>query len=292
MPSEAQRKKGWILPESVEGHPLICVSMLIPDVPEYRAAYRGALQELGKWWNWEKTGDTRATQAAQYWRRLLYEHYKIGDCAQGLPDCYEIPLDDPRIEWLPNDPFKTPDHVPDGYLFPPWYIAPPINLIGASAGDVVTDFARITGILGWHLQYQVPRFRLSLSGGGTVRMHFVNVIQGGLAVIQVDGDLLQLQYLDLWKDIASIPPETSQILIIELKLADGFDHFIDVQMFPRVDDSVTPVGFGGGIRRIEVCGFGGFTECPECPECPEQPDDCGGCGCDDETPDDDDCGCE
>lgn len=289
MPSDAQKKRGWILPNSIEGHPLICVTMLIPDVLEYRAAFRGAVQELGKWWNWERSGepnDRRATQAAAYWRRLIYDHYKIGDCSNNLPDCYRIPLDDPRIEWLPNDPFRTPNLIPDGYIFPPWYIAPQVNVIGASAGDVCTDMSRITAIFGWHLQYSVPRFRLSLAGSGVVRLHFVNVLQGGLASIQVDADLLQLQFLDLWKDVTSIPPETSQVIVIELVLNADVEHIIDVQMLPRVDDSIFPLGFGGGIRRIEVCGFG--NKCPGCPDCPGSEDDC---GCDEDIIIDD-CGCE
>lgn len=91
MSSDAQRNAGYILPDPVDGYDLICVTLKIPNVRQYRAALLGAIYELSKWWNWEKSnlpGDTRATRAAAYWRQLLYDHLKIdGAC----------PVDDLRI---------------------------------------------------------------------------------------------------------------------------------------------------------------------------------------------------
>jgi len=76
MASKRQKKAGYLLPEQIEDHPLICVSLKIPDVEEYRAAFIGALYTLAQWWSWEKSfdgGDTRARDAATYWRKLLLE---------------------------------------------------------------------------------------------------------------------------------------------------------------------------------------------------------------------------
>lgn len=288
MTSKKQKKRGYLLPDPVDGYNLICVQVQIPDAPEYRRAFVGAITELTKWWNWDKDGnrlEKKAARAAKYWRDILEPQFEdtgfFKDC-DGCPDCPPgctiIPLYDDRIEWLPNDPFRTPDLIPPGYLLPPWYIAPAINLIGAGQGDIVTDFLRITSIVGWATQYEVPRLRITVKGAGVVRMHFVNVLQGGLAIVQVDGDLFSLQYVDLYKDVISLPPETAVELIIDLKLYDDIEHFIDIQMFPRVDDTTLPIGFGGGIREIQLCGFASPCASP-CTDddCGCESDDCNDC---------------
>lgn len=80
MTSDAQKNAGYLLPEQLTGHELLCVDLLIPDADEYRAAFLGAIYTLADWWNWEKTyqpGDTRASQAAFYWRGLLNDHLCI-----------------------------------------------------------------------------------------------------------------------------------------------------------------------------------------------------------------------
>lgn len=83
MTSEAQKNAGYLLPEQITGHDLICVRLRIPNVREYRAALRGALKSLTEWWNWEKSyqsGDTRATQAATYFRELINDYLIFEDC--------------------------------------------------------------------------------------------------------------------------------------------------------------------------------------------------------------------
>lgn len=72
---------GWLLPDTLTGHDLLCVTLKIPNNLEYRAAFMGALHMLEVWFNWEKTGDTRAAQAAAYWRELTDAYLTIGeDC--------------------------------------------------------------------------------------------------------------------------------------------------------------------------------------------------------------------
>lgn len=89
MTSEAQKNAGYLLPEQITGHDLICVRLRIPNVREYRAALRGALKSLTEWWNWEKSyqsGDTRATQAAAYFRELINDYLTFEDCeSQPMP---------------------------------------------------------------------------------------------------------------------------------------------------------------------------------------------------------------
>lgn len=78
-----QQKKGAPLPDQITGHDEICLTMKMPYAPEYVAAVRGVLSLLGKWWHWEKTyeaGDTRATEAATYWRDFLETINFTFDC--------------------------------------------------------------------------------------------------------------------------------------------------------------------------------------------------------------------
>jgi hypothetical protein len=295
MPSKRQQNRGYLLPQDpdpIDGYELLCVNLKIPNHPAYRAAFRGTLERLSKWWTWEKSyteGDTRASQAAAYWREIFNEHLKIGECGRG-DDCIELPLHDPRIEWYPNDPYRTPYDVPPGYLFPPWYIANAINIIGARTGDIVTDFARITGIIGWN---NSPRLRINLTGSGIVQVYMVPVIKGALALYQADGELFSLRYVDTNKDIG----ETNDEIIIEHKFTTPGDHFLDITMGPNLDENLIPVSFGGGIRKIVICGFDAENPCPECPppppcpDCPPPPDEDCGCCDDDEPPVNEDCGC-
>jgi hypothetical protein len=83
MPSTRQQNAGFLLPDPVEPYDLICVSLKIPDVREYRSAFLGHVWQLAKWWVWEKSnihGDTRASAAAAYWRQLLNDYLVIAPC--------------------------------------------------------------------------------------------------------------------------------------------------------------------------------------------------------------------
>lgn len=67
-------RKGWLPPETVDGYPLKCVQLKIPDNPEYIAAFWGAITALQKVMNWD-TGDdkVKSNAIATYWRHLLFE---------------------------------------------------------------------------------------------------------------------------------------------------------------------------------------------------------------------------
>lgn len=84
MTSESQKKRGYPLPEILEPEEYLCLTLKIPNSDEYVRAIRGAIQELGYWWNWQKTytvGDTRAKTASEVWRKTIYETLEIGECA-------------------------------------------------------------------------------------------------------------------------------------------------------------------------------------------------------------------
>jgi hypothetical protein len=102
--SEAQKRRGYRLPEPVATDKVICLTVRIPDTPEYREAAEGALTTLYAWHVWEKswlTGDTRASEAAQLFKDIMTEFIytncptdcekeDCGDCSSGdCDDCEE-----------------------------------------------------------------------------------------------------------------------------------------------------------------------------------------------------------
>lgn len=84
--SDPQKDQGYLLPDPIEGWELICVTLKIPDTPEYRSAFRGALKSLTEWHKWQRTGDTKGSQAATYLRQIIDEHLVIDDC-DPFEDC-------------------------------------------------------------------------------------------------------------------------------------------------------------------------------------------------------------
>lgn len=90
MRSKKRPEKGYLLPDPITGYDLKCVTLKIPDDATYQAAFVGAMHTLDQWWNWEKSyepGDTRAAQAALYWRTLIDEFLQIGEC---MPDLIDV----------------------------------------------------------------------------------------------------------------------------------------------------------------------------------------------------------
>lgn len=258
MTSEAQKKKGFLLPETLTGYQLQCVSLMIPRNEEYRMAFLGHLYELARWWVWEKSyqpGDKRALEASVYWEQLISDTLVFDDCDPDV-GCTEFAPDSAIIQYFPNDPYKTPDLTPEGYYFPPWYVAGTVNVVGAAPGDVVTDIVRISSGSAWTSPLpDPPRFRITVQGTGVLELHLVTLFQGGRAQVQVDGDILSLRWVDTHRDVTSAPPETQDVIVIPIELTTPGEHFIDVTAIPTVNDEITLFGFGFGLRKVVLCGF-------------------------------------
>lgn len=263
MPSPRQWAAGFPLPAQLTGHPTICFQMEIPDTPEYRAAVLGHMAQLGFWSAWEKagpgTGDTRAATVAQIFRRLWTETARFTEvCCDGERDgCIEYPPSAPFIEWHPNDPFLSPDETPSGYVNPPWYVADgnAATLLGVAVGDVVTDTLRFQSIPIIPPPSGYPRFRVHLRGSGTVELHLAHVLSGGYAQITQDDNPLTVEFIDLNRDVLAVPPETTDVVVIEREIEGSGRHHIDVLMIPKANDSINFLGQGGGLRRVVLCGF-------------------------------------
>lgn len=198
--------------------------------------------------------------------------------------CNVIALNDPRITWHPESPYDVGAEVPEGYLHHPWTIVTNSIIdqivlqwgLGYKAGDVLTDFQKIPAGESWENilsdGYLIfPRFRINdLEGNGTVKLHLLNIPQGGRAWILVDDviylDLPKNKFVELDTDLTSFPPETNAEVIIEIEIEGVGTHHLDVVYIPAMDVAFIPLFFGGGVRAIELCGFGMPLIDPCCPD--------------------------
>lgn len=62
----------YLIPDPIEGYDPFCVKLTLPDNLEYRAAVRGQLTALGKWFVWEETQGDEGRQAAEYIRQYIH----------------------------------------------------------------------------------------------------------------------------------------------------------------------------------------------------------------------------
>lgn len=92
MPDKRDKTTGLPLPSPVDPGSTICVTLQIPDAPEYRQALRGFLADLGKWWTWQHTtgqDDAPAREAAELWREAANTITYSDDC-EGTMSCYDV----------------------------------------------------------------------------------------------------------------------------------------------------------------------------------------------------------
>lgn len=188
----------------------------------------------------------------------------LDNCEGGFPegdgDCMAYPLTSWFVNFAPQDPYRQPEFVPTGYNYPPLYTVTPISPLlafGLQVGDVVTDLTRFPpGSLPTIIPPGgLPRLRVRLSGTGTLELHLVKVPFGGMALIQRDGELTTISRISLNLDTIAIPPETDPAIVTEVTFDTPGDHVVDVTLIPWVQDALPPVLYGGGIRKIVLCGF-------------------------------------
>ena len=231
---------------------------------------------------WAGDDDTKQRAVAQI-TALLVQLGRRSPCGEIGDDCIGYSPNHPLVEWLPTNPFTDPDARPSGYLAAPFSV---VNLeiegvLGALAdalgidlaylaglqnGDVITTLVSIPNNPIEVLTDGLPRFIVRVNGIGTVNLELVNMPLGGLCAIGKDtyidipgllGGVIGggVTLVDLNRDFVSLPPETATIIGQEIEFTTGGAHFIEVAFLPIIDDSVTLIRFGGGLRSIELCGF-------------------------------------
>lgn len=262
MPPEF-RKYGAPLPEVLTGHALRDLCISIPDAPEYRQAFWGQLWELGEQTFWEKLtpDDDRCEVAAQVWRDILsvvLDADTAGGGCERTDSCQTFPNTASFIQYFPNDPRYTPDFTGDGYNGPAWYFATTASNLayGTHFGDIVTSLDRFPpGSLPTILPASgLPRFRVNVNGAGTVRLFIRNMLAGSMLQITIDDDPLTAFFVDMNRDVVSVPPESVDALAVDVNLDSEGPHVVDGIVVSKVNDEIPFLHHGGGLVKVELCG--------------------------------------
>lgn len=195
---------------------------------------------------------------------------------EGEPDdCFNYLPYAPFIHYDPYNPYSEPDTIPQGYLKRPYEWGDGILY---ELTDLLVDFASFPLLANWFsiINGFLPQFVVNTVGDGQIELDFLNTVQGGMVVMKDNSppnilDIIggifgaDIRIIDLMIDIA-IPSELDPIHAEEwdVEVGAGVPNALYCTFFPVVDDIFPPFGlplrFGGGIRRIGLCGFEGAGE--------------------------------
>lgn len=256
---------GYSLPDEIDP-PRIRFCVEIPDNLFHIMAFWGALTELTKWWNWQRDEAHTALLVTAVWKDVIEQaraSFAAGECLDEDEFCTEYDAAEERVTFYPE---IDATELPLGYLVNPWIrITGPNPLVGLKTGDVITDVVHIPPLptiwdhledLGTVLSLGYPSISITgLVGRGTVRVYLLSVFLGGRALIVKDNELIGTAFLDTNLDTASVPPETYAENIIEYRFETSGEHRLDIVFVPNVSADIEFLGFGGGFRRVEICGF-------------------------------------
>lgn len=254
----------------------ICRQITFPADPYLLAALNGAITSLGKVYNWDKALGSSALDPLDVVTLLtpFIEDFLVSDCGVETPEeqarCTWYPAGAGFITYAPQNPYNQPDYVPAGYPAPPFYVAGGGVLSPFLPGDVLTDLSRfpVYANLIDAVAEGLPRLRIhvtSVRPDAVVELHLLTHPQGGYALITYDDDPLTNSFVDLNSvgllSLGNLGDLFSLILdgglvtesIVEVKLPTVGNHHVDVTFLPNVGIDIL-VGFGGGIRGVELCG--------------------------------------
>lgn len=204
----------------------------------------------------------------------------IDEIEASLEDCTDSGCRDflpsaPFISYAPNDPFRTPNLTPENYGLPPWYTNALISIPNVLSTDAMVNAVCIISepFNLWNNfinQLEIikgdpglPRFTITVSGNGQVEIELVKQFQGGLVVFIEDNLLTSAKVVDLNSRDSLDVEDAIQLIsgaigseatttITEFNFADGGQHTITGYFVPNFNPLP---GFGGGIRRVSLCGL-------------------------------------
>jgi len=91
------KNPGYLIPAVIDPVGSDCVRVAVPDDPDHRAAFWGALQTLTKWHNWERDPAKNGKEAAQVWAGVVasaHQNFIEGVCEMDC-DCIQNLTFDP-----------------------------------------------------------------------------------------------------------------------------------------------------------------------------------------------------
>lgn len=267
-------KFGSNLPSVLNPLGEICVQVYIPAHPDYVKLFVRAVRmlEVQRMYARDETMEGAKIVVEQWRDRTITPLIDAlangtGLCQDLGGDCLTYPPFASFVTYYPQNPYTEPDLVPEGFEEPPFYINgkdASHDLPNYEQGDVLVSFGALNIEPSWDLS-KTPRIELCLEGSGILELHLLAIAQGGVAIVSLDnpvdlGDIIAgivgegIEIIDLNQDVVSLPPETAEEIIIELEVPTEGEHVVYIYYFPQVNDSILFVGFGGGLRSIELCG--------------------------------------
>lgn len=272
----------------------ICVNVQIPNHPDYVKLFLRAVRMLETNRLYQRDEGLSAKIVTQQWRDRtitpLIESLAMGNgCPEDMKQfaCNSYPAFASFIKYFPDNPYIDGEDVPEGYLLPAWWIWGSLETIlpdyiddifnglledftGYKPKDALTWLGSIPISLSWEDFFDIggifPRIEIEVTGIGQAKIEFLSFPAGGRVIVELDQmpniiDILDGGFfdpnssvIDTDRDIVSFPPEENVINIIPVDVETDGDHTIYCIFLPLINDSVLPIGFGGGIRSVELCG--------------------------------------
>lgn len=81
---------GWRLPEEINPIDVIPICICVPDERNHVAAFWGALQELGYWFNWERDSEHRALPTSVRWNEIITAARSRVEAGNMCTSCEEL----------------------------------------------------------------------------------------------------------------------------------------------------------------------------------------------------------
>lgn len=233
------------------------VCLEYPDTPEWTALITGVLLQLSFGYYWDKDY-ANWEDARNVGSEILQSWFKQTPCNAGAipiaePQCDDYPNSSPMLDWQPANPFLSPGEIPPGYIAQPWGIVGNPPVLTYQPGDVISGLFGLP-VLTPALGQGLARVRIKFTGSGTVEVHLIKVALGGIALLTWDDNPFTATFVDTSMDFLALPPESGDEDIQEIEFETDGDHHIDVTMLPKFTTEAGFVGYGGGIRKVVLCG--------------------------------------
>jgi hypothetical protein len=158
-----------------------------------------------------------------------------------------------------------PDHIDD-------FVNHEIGkFTGYKNNDAICWISSLLSInwFGWlNSGYAYPAIEIEVTGEGTIELALLSFPLGSRAIIEVDeksnlldiitGGLIDSSavVVDTARDVLSVPPEGEPLVRVQIDVVGEGDHTIYIQFSPVIDFELSEdlIGFGGGLRSVELCG--------------------------------------
>jgi hypothetical protein len=271
----------------------ICVNVMIPNHPDYVKLFLRAVRMLEVNRMYQRDEGLSAKIVTEQWRdrtiNPLIEALANGTgCPDERSECLDFPAYAGFIKYLPDNPYVDEEPIPSGYLTPAWWrwgkfetelpdwiddwVGALIEqFTGYRANDAVCWISSLLSlnIPAWlDTGYSYPAIEIELSGKGTIELVMVSMPLGSRVLIEVDEkpnivDILtggifdeNLDVVDTHRDFSSFPPEEYPEIRYRVEIPEDGEHTVYVMFLPVVNFSISDdaLGFGGGLRGVELCG--------------------------------------